>query len=194
MHSEFTVDTEKLALNLIRQAVNFDHVLGQELLKEKKRDGDWSFPPVLLPTTLFFFFFFFARGRGWKEREKTSLRNNSLTLTCSFFRAQRNRRFLLGACWHFLALRLHAVTSTFDTWVPCAWQRYLQTLSRDSRDSYVTAESTGFVSPWARRNQTILFIMEEPLSGSDGVLHQSSPKSRSGSTQYATYRRLKGLV
>ena len=52
----------------------------------------------------------------------------------------------------------------------------------------------GFVSPWARRNQTILFIMEEPLSGSDGVLHQSSPKSRSGSTQYATYRRLKGLV
>ena len=143
---------------------------------------------------LLFFFFFFARGRGFKVREKTSLRNNSLTLTCSFFRAQRNRRFLLGACWHFLALRLHAVTSTFDTWVPCAWQRYLQTLSRDSRDSYVTAESTGFVSPWARRNQTILFIMEEPLSGSDGVLHQSSPKSRSGSTQYATYRRLKGLV
>lgn len=69
MHSEFTVDTEKLALNLIRQAVNFDHVLGQELLKEKKRDGDWSFPPVLLPTTLFFFFFF-LHGAGVGRREK----------------------------------------------------------------------------------------------------------------------------
>ena len=68
MHSEFTVDTEKLALNLIRQAVNFDHVLGQELLKEKKRDGDWSFPPVLLPTT--FFFFFFCTGQGLEGERK----------------------------------------------------------------------------------------------------------------------------
>lgn len=69
MHSECPVEITKLALNLIRQAVNFDHVLGQELLKEEKKcDGDWSFPPVLLPTT--FFFFFFAGGKGWRERKK----------------------------------------------------------------------------------------------------------------------------
>ena len=68
MHSEFTVDAAKLALNLIRQAVNFDHVLGQELLKEKKRDGDWSSPPVL-PTTLFFFFFLHGAGVGRREKK-----------------------------------------------------------------------------------------------------------------------------
>ena len=37
MRSEFTVEITKFALNLIGQAVNFDHVLGQELLKEEKK-------------------------------------------------------------------------------------------------------------------------------------------------------------
>lgn len=66
MHSEFTVEITKFALNLIRQAVNFDHVLGQELLKEEKKcDRDWSCPPVL-PTALFFF----LHGAGVGGREK----------------------------------------------------------------------------------------------------------------------------
>ena len=69
MRSEFTVEITKFALNLIGQAVNFDHVLGQELLKEEKKcDGDWSCPPVL-PTALFFFFFF-LHGAGVGGREK----------------------------------------------------------------------------------------------------------------------------
>ena len=70
MHSECPVEITKLALNLIRQAVNFDHVLGQELLKEEKKcDGDWSFPPVLLPTT----FFFSPQGARVGGREKNNL-------------------------------------------------------------------------------------------------------------------------
>ena len=73
MRSEFTVEITKFALNLIGQAVNFDHVLGQELLKEEKKcDGDWSCPPVL-PTALFFFFFF-CTGQGL-EGERKNLPN-----------------------------------------------------------------------------------------------------------------------
>ena len=69
MHSEFTVEITKFALNLIRQAVNFDHVLGQELLKEEKKcDRDWSCPPVL-PTALFFFFFLHGAGVGGREKK-----------------------------------------------------------------------------------------------------------------------------
>lgn len=138
MHSEFTVDAAKLALNLIRQAVNFDHVLGQELLKEKKRDGDWSSPPVL-PTTLFFF----CTGQGLEGERKTSLRNNSLTLPCSFLGPTEIGGFL-ELVGHFLALRLHAVTSTFDTWVPCAaWQRLFTNTHPGIPDSYVTAGEYG---------------------------------------------------
>ena len=118
MRSEFTVEITKFALNLIGQAVNFDHVLGQELLKEEKKcDGDWSCPPVL-PTALFFFFFLFARGRGWREREKTSLINNSLTLTCSFFRAKEIGGFSL---------------ELVDTFSPCDYTRSHQHLPRGFR-------------------------------------------------------------
>ena len=71
MRSEFTVEITKFALNLIGQAVNFDHVLGQELLKEEKKcHGDWSCPPVLR-TALFFFF---CTGQGL-EGERKNLPN-----------------------------------------------------------------------------------------------------------------------
>ena len=70
MRSEFTVEITKFALNLIGQAVNFDHVLGQELLKEEKKcHGDWSCSPVLR-TALFFF----CTGQGL-EGERKNLPN-----------------------------------------------------------------------------------------------------------------------
>ena len=139
-----------------------------------------------------YFFFFPPRGLGLEgEKKITSLRNNSLTLTCSFFRAREIGGFSL---------------EPVDTFSPCDYTRSHQHLTRGFRahgsaiykhhpgipETYVTAESTGFVCPWARRNQAILFIVGQRLSGSDGVLHQRSPKSRPGNTQYAAYRSLQG--